>query len=155
MNRRQVLLLVASIAYVVLLSSIVPILISFFNLFEFIYDYFAELAGAGVFFVIYLMGTFFFFPFIYSTLIREKLSINIDKVNKKERNPRYYATILFLIGFPIMVWLILGNLEYYSITDNRGGLGIFILNGFLVCLITVFYFCIAPAIVLGLKKNRY
>lgn len=155
MNRRQVLLFVPSIAYVVVLSAIVPILVSYFNLFGLIYNYFAELAGDGVFFVIYLLGTVFFFPFIYSTHVREKLSINLDKAKKAKRKPRYYATILFLIGLPIMVWLILGNLGYYSITDNIGGLGVFIQNGFLVSLITLTYFCIAPAIVLGLKKNRH
>lgn len=155
MNRKQALLLVVSITFVVILSAIVPILISYFNLFGLIYNYFYELAGDGVFFVIYLLGTFLFFPFIYSTSVRGKLSINIDKAKRAKRNPRYYATILSLIGLPILVWLTLGNLGYYSIRDNSGGLGDFILNGFLVCLIFLSYYCIAPAIILGLKKNRY
>ncbi|MHA1930979.1 MAG: hypothetical protein ACW96X_00470 [Promethearchaeota archaeon] len=73
---------------------------------------------------------------------------------KKQKNPRYYASILFLIGLPIMVWLYLGFLGYYSVTEVSGGLGDFVQNGFLVCLILLFYFCICPAIVLGLKKNR-
>lgn len=55
-----------------------------------------------------------------------------------------------------MIWLILGNLVYYSITEASGdGLGVFIKNGFLVSLIVLLYYCIFPGIVLGLKKNRY
>ena len=102
------------------------------------------------------MSTFLFFPFIYSTHVKGKLSFNVDVKGKKKKNPRFYSSILFLIGLPIMIWLILGNLVYYSITEVSGdGLGVFIKNGFLVSLIVLLYFCIFPGIVLGLKKNRY
>ncbi|MHA2036504.1 MAG: hypothetical protein ACW98X_08725 [Promethearchaeota archaeon] len=133
----------------------VPIIISNFNLFRPIYDYFAQLSRQGVFFFLYLMSTFFFFPFMYSTLVKEKLSFNIDKNKKNRKNPRYYAYILFIIGLPILIWLIFGILGYYSITETIGGLGEFVQNGFLVCLVVLFYFCICPALILVMKKNRY
>lgn len=155
MNKRQFLLLIGSIVYIIILGSIIPILIIYLNLFGAIYNYFAGVAQVGVFFFLYLLSTFFFFPFIYSTLVQEKLSFNIVSSKKKQKNPRYYASILFVIGLPIMIWLILGNIGYYSITEVIGGLGDFVLNGFLVCLVVLFYFCIFPAIILSLKKNRY
>ncbi len=155
MNKKHFLLLIVAIIYVAFLGSIVPIIISYFNLFGPIYDYFARLAGQGFFFFLYLMSTFFFFPFMYSTLVKERLSFNIDKSKKRRKNPRYYAVILFLIGIPIFIWLILGVLGYYSITEVVGGLGEFVQNGFLVSLVILFYFFICPGIILSLKKNRY
>jgi hypothetical protein len=101
------------------------------------------------------MSTFIFFPFIYSTHIKEKLSFNIDRRGKRPRNPRFYSSLLFLIGLPILIWLILGFLGYYSITEVSGGLGDIVQNGFLVSIIVLFYFIIIPGIVLGVKKNRY
>jgi hypothetical protein len=155
MNKRQSILLIGSIAYVIALSSIIPILIIQLNLFGSIYDYFAGLARDGLFFLLFLISTFLFFPFIYATSIKGKLSFNVDasKKNSKSRNPRYPATILLMIGLPIIVWLILGNLGYYSVTEVSGGMGDFIQNGFLVCLIILLYFCIIPGLILGLKKR--
>ncbi|MHA2180285.1 MAG: hypothetical protein ACXAAH_02545 [Promethearchaeota archaeon] len=155
MNKRQIILLFGTIAYVVILGSIIPIVIINLNLFGAIYDYFAELANVGVFFFLWIISTFFFFPFSYSTLVKGKLSLNVDVSKKRQKNPRYYALILLIIGSPIMVWLILGYLGYYSVTLVSGGLGDFVLNGFLVCIILLLYFCIFPAIILGLKKNIY
>ncbi|MFX1455017.1 MAG: hypothetical protein ACFFDB_06540 [Promethearchaeota archaeon] len=155
MNRKSLISLIGAIAYVILLGILVPTLIEYFNLYTLIYDYFAQLSRGGVFFFAYLMSTFFFFPFIYSTLVKEKLSFNIDTSKKKQRNPRFYAKILFLIGLPILIWLIYGNIGYYSITDVSGGLGEFVVNGFLVCVFVLLYFCIFPAIILGLKKDRF
>ncbi|MHA2281590.1 MAG: hypothetical protein ACXAC5_12155 [Promethearchaeota archaeon] len=151
MNKKSLKFLIGSVIYILTLGLLIPILVSVFDLFGQIYDYFADLAYAGVFFFIYLIGTFFFFPFIYSTLVKGKLSFNIERKNKKQKNPRYYAFILFLIGLPILIWLILGNLGYYSIKEVSGGLGEFALNGFLVSLIVLLYFCICPALILGLK----
>ena len=156
MNKKQFLVLIGSLVYVIILGSIIPIIIINLNLFGSIYNFFAELANNGVFFVLWLLTTFFFFPFIYSTIVKEKLSFNVRSSKNKQKNPRYYAIILLLIGLHIMIWLIFGNLVYYSITEVSGdGLGVFIKNGFLVCLIVLLYFCIFPGIVLGLKKNRY
>ena len=154
MNKRQIILLIVGIAYVIILGSIVPILIINLNLYGQIYNFFAGLARDGFFFLIYLMSTFLFFPFIYATHVKEKLSFNVDSKRKKKKNPRFYSSILFLIGLPIMIWLILGYLGYYSITEVSGGLGDIVLNGFLVSLIVLLYIIIFPAIVLGLKKNR-
>jgi hypothetical protein len=155
MNKKQLILLIGSIIYISILGFLVPILIITFDLYGKIYDFFADLARVGVFFFLFLMTTFFFFPFIYSTLVKEKLSFNIERGRKKQKNPRFYAFILFLIGAPILIWLILGNLGYYSFTEVSGGLGDFVLNGFLVSLVVVLYFCIFPGIILGLKKNRF
>jgi len=155
MNKRQLLLLIGGIAYVIIFGSIVPILIINLNLYGLIYNFFAGLARDGFFFLVYLISTFIFFPFIFATFEKGKLSFNIEDKKKKERNPRFYSYLLLLIGLPIMIWLILGFLGYYSITEVSGGLGDFVLNGFLVSLIVLFYFCILPAIVLGLKKNRF
>ncbi len=154
-NKKQLKLLLGSFIYILILGFLIPYLISSFGFFDEIYNYFSRLAQIGVFFFLYLMGTFFFFPFMYSTLVKEKLSFNIVNSKKQKKNPRYYASILFLIGLPIMIWLILGNLGYYSITEVSGGLGDFVRNGFLVSLFVLLYFCIFPAITLGLKKNRY
>jgi len=155
MNKKQLKLLIGSVIFISTLGALIPILITSFDLYGGIYDYFAGLAHVGVFFFIYLISTFFFFPFIYSTLVKEKLSFNIVNSKKKQKNPRYYAHILFIIGLPILSWLILGNLGYYSITEVSGGLGDFVLNGFLVSLIVLLYFCIFPAIALALKKNKF
>lgn len=155
MNKRQLLLLIGGIAYVIILGSIVPILIINLNLYGLIYNFFAGLARDGFFFLVYLISTFIFFPFIFATFEKGKLSFNVEDKKKKQKNPRFYSSLLFLIGLPIMIWLILGFLGYYSITEVSGGLGDFILNGFLVSLIVLFYFVILPAIVLGLKKNRF
>jgi len=155
MNKRQIILLIVGIAYVIILGSIVPVIIINLNLYGQIYNFFAGLARDGLFFFLYLISTFFFFPFIYSTHVKGKLSFNVDVKGKKKKNPRFYSSILFLIGLPIMIWLILGNFGYYSITEVSGGLGDFILNGFLVSLIVLSYIIIIPAIVLGLKKNRF
>ncbi|MFW9825874.1 MAG: hypothetical protein ACFFE4_23245 [Candidatus Thorarchaeota archaeon] len=155
MNKKSVILLIVAIVYVILVGILVPTLIEYFNLFPTMYSYFFQLSRVGVFFFTYLMSTFFFFPFIYSTLVKEKLSFNIDTSKKKQKNPRYYAKILFLIGLPILIWLIYWNIGYYSITDVSGGLGEFVVNGFLVCIFVLLYFCIFPAIILALKKNRY
>ena len=154
MNKRQIILLIVGIAYVIILGSIVPVIIINLNLYGQIYNFFAGLAQDGFFFLIFLFSTFLFFPFIYSTHVKGKLSFNVDVKGKKKKNPRFYSSILFLIGLPIMIWLILGTLGYYSITEPSGGLGDFILNGFLVSLIVLFYIIIIPGIVLGLKKNR-
>ncbi|MHA1988068.1 MAG: hypothetical protein ACW98D_15645 [Promethearchaeota archaeon] len=155
MNKRQIILLIVGIAYVIILGSIVPIMIINLNLFGQIYNIFAGLAQDGFFFLIFLVSTFLFFPFIYSTHVKGKLSFNVDFKGKVKRNPRFYSSILFLIGLPIMIWLIFGILGFYSVTEVSGGLGHFILNGFLVSLIVLFYIVIIPAIVLGLKKNRF
>jgi len=156
MNKKQFLVLIGSLVYVIILGSIIPIIIINLNLFLSIYNFFAELARDGVFFVLWMVSTFFFFPFIYSTLVKEKLSFNVRSSKTKQKNPRYYAHILLLIGLPIMIWLILGNLGFYSITKvSGGGLTIFIKNGFFVSLLILFDFCIFPGIVLGLKKNKY
>jgi len=155
MNKRQLILLIVGIVYVIILGSIVPILIINLNLFGPIYIFFDRLARDGFFFLIFLMSTFIFYPFIYATHVKEKLSFNVDSKGKKHRNPRFYSSFLFLIGLPFMIWLILGILGYYSITEVSGGLGDLVLNGFLVSLIVILYFFIFPAIVLGLKKNRF
>jgi hypothetical protein len=84
MNKRQILLFFGGISYVIILGSVIPILIINLNLFGSIYDYFAVLARDGLFFLLYLISTFFFFPFIYSTLVKGKLSFNVD-VNKKKK----------------------------------------------------------------------
>lgn len=155
MIKKQFKLLIGSIIYISTLGFLIPFLISKFDLFGEIYDFFGRLASAGFFFFLFLMSTFFFFPFIYATMVKEKLSFNIERSKKKQKNPRFYASILIVIGLPIMIWLILGNLGYYSITEVSGGLGNFIHNGFLVSFIVLQYFCILPAIILGLKKNRF
>lgn len=155
MNKRQIILLIVGIAYVIILGSIVPVIIINLNLYGQIYNFFAGLAQDGLFFFLFLISTFLFFPFIYSTHVKGKLSFNVDVKGKKKKNPRFYSSILFLIGLPIMIWLIHGILGYYSITEVSGGLGDLVLNGFLVSLIVILYFLIFPAIVLGLKKNRF
>ncbi|MFX0027938.1 MAG: hypothetical protein ACFE8B_01910 [Candidatus Hermodarchaeota archaeon] len=118
------------------------------------YDIFESAANAGVFFICYIMANLLFFPFIYSTVLQEKPSHNIKLSNKKLRQPRSYAYILFVISTPLVIWLIIGNIVYYSITEFGGGLGEFARNGFLTLCLLLFFFCIFPAIILSLKKNK-
>ncbi|KKK41977.1 hypothetical protein LCGC14_0827760 [marine sediment metagenome] len=143
--------------YFSIIGIIVPFLVIEFRFYLSVYTLFEEWASRGFFFSIYLISTFFFFPFIYSTLVKERLSfnINIKKRDKKRMNPRQFGIILFVIGIPLMIWFLLGLVGYYSITEVNGGLGQLVQNGFLVLLIVLMYFCIFPAIILSLKKNKF
>ena len=134
-----------------------PFLVIEFRFYISVYPLFDDMASRGFFFSSYLISTFFFFPFIYSTLVKESLSfnINIQKRNKKRMNPRQLGIILFVIGIPLMIWFLFGLVGYYSITEINGGLGQLVQNGFLVLLIILMYFCIFPAIILSLKKNKF
>jgi hypothetical protein len=151
MNKKNIFLLIIAATYICTLGFLVPYIIIIFNLP--LYDFIEDLSAMGVLFFLCLISTFVFVPFIYSTLVKERLSFNINKANKNGKSPRYYARILFLIGIPVMIWLIIGNLRFYSTTVFVGGMALFVHNGFLVLVILIMYFCIIPAIVLGLKKN--
>ncbi|MBY8991433.1 MAG: hypothetical protein KGD58_11820 [Candidatus Lokiarchaeota archaeon] len=112
------------------------------------------MSDAGSFFLIYIVSTILFFPFIYSTLVKEKLSLSVRNINKRGKNPRYYAIVLYIIGIPIMFWLIVGLMGYYKMYDHTPGLGELANNGFLVLLLILMYFCIIPALLLSAKKNK-
>lgn len=141
--------------YFCITGLILPFLVIEFRFYISVYLLFEEMALNGVFFFLYVISTFIFFPFIYSTLIKEKLSFNIKKQDKQRMNPRQTGIILFVIGVPLMIWCLFGLVGYYSITEVTNGLGIFVQNGFLVLLILLMYFCIFPAIILSLKKKKF
>jgi len=153
-NKKKTILVISAIFYISIMGFVLPFMLIVLDLYHTVYDLNEEIASVGVFFFLYLMGTFFFFPFIYSTLIEEKLSISIRNKRKNAKNPRYYASILFIIGIPIMIWLIIGTIGHYSISEFSGGLGELVFNGFLVMLIMLMYFCIIPALILSLKKGK-
>lgn len=153
MNKKIVILLIGATTYICVLGFLVPFIFIILNLNIPMYASFEKLASMGFFFFLYLIATMIFFPFIYSTLVQERLSFSINKTNKNGKSPRYYSRILFMIGIPIMIWLILGNLGYYSTTEFVGGLALLIHNGFIVLIIILMYFCIIPAIVLSFKKS--
>jgi len=153
-NKKKSILVISAIFYVSIIGFILPYMLIVLDLYYSVYDLNEKMASVGVFFFFYLMGTFLFFPFIYSTLIEEKLSLSIRNHRKEAKNPRYYAYILFIIGIPIMIWLIIGIRGYYSMSEFSGGLGELVHNGFLVMLIMLMYFCIIPALILSLKRNK-
>lgn len=140
--------------YFSIIGFVIPFIVIKFGFYLSIYALFEDLSTNGTFFVIYLSSTFFFFPFIYSTLVKERLSLNIRDQNKKRKNPRQLALILFVFGIPLMIWCIFGLVGHYSMTEFPGGIGQFIQNGFLVLLIVLMDFCIIPGIILSLKKNK-
>jgi hypothetical protein len=152
--KKKVISIIVTVIYFFFMGIILPYLLIFFDLSQAIYDWNDEMGLKGVFFFFFLMSGFFFFPFIYSTLMEEKLSLSIKKSKNEVKNPRYYSTVLFIIGIPIMIWLIIGMVGYYSVSEFSGGLGEFVFNGFLVMLVMLIYFCIIPAIILSLKKGR-
>ena len=133
----------------------IPFIIIKFRFYYSMYALFEDLGTTGIFFAIYLISTFFFFPFIYSTLIKERLSLNIRNEDKKRKNPQQLAVILFIIGIPLLIWFLFGLVGHYSITEFHGGMGQLVQNGFLVLIIILMYFCIIPGIVLSLKKNKF
>ena len=153
-NRKKVNLVIFAILYVSIIGIIVPFMLIALDLYHSVYDFNEKMGFKGVFFFIYLIGTFFFFPFIYSTLKEEKLSFSIGRSRKKAKNPRYYGLILLIIGIPIMIWLIIGMAKYYSISEFSGGLGELVFDGFLVMLIMLMYFCIFPAFILSFKTGK-
>lgn len=154
LNKKHVILLICIVLYISLTVFILPIIFIRFDLNSSIYNYFEELSDAGFFFLIYLVSTILFFPFIFSTLVKERLSLSVRNVDKRGKNPRYYATILFIIGIPILFWLIVGYIGYIKMYDHTPGLGELANNGFLVLLFVLMYFCIIPALVLSAKKNK-
>ena len=154
LSKKKIILLIFSIFYISLVGFILPLVFISFDLNQSIYSYFEEVSDAGSFFLIYIVSTICFFPFIYSTLVKEKLSLSVRNINKRRKNPRYYAMILFIIGIPIMFWLIVGLMGYYTMYDHTPGLGELANNGFLVLLFVLMYFCIIPALLLSAKKNK-
>jgi hypothetical protein len=153
-DKKKGILVIIAIFYIFIISFLIPYMLFVFDLHRSIYDFNENMASRGVFFFLYIVSTIIFFPFIYSTLTKQKLSLNIRNTKKKAKNPRYYASILFIIGIPIMIWLIIGMFGYYSMSEFKGGLGEFAYNGFLVILFMLLYFCIIPALVLCLKKGK-
>jgi len=154
LSKKKIILLIFSIFYISLVGFILPLVFISFDLNQSIYSYFEEVSDAGSFFLIYIVSTICFFPFIYSTLVKEKLSLSVRNINKRGKNPRYYAMILYIIGIPIMFWLIVGLMGYYKMYDHTPGLGELANNGFLVLLLVLMYFCIIPALLLSAKKNK-
>jgi len=153
-NKKKAILGISAIFYVSIMSFLVPYMLIAFDQYNQVYDIHEDLASAGVFFFLYIMGTFFFFPFIFSTITKEKLSLSTRNSRKEAKNPRYYASILFIIGIPIMIWLIIGFVGYYSLSEFNGGLGELVQNGFITLLIILMYFCIIPALLLAFKKSK-
>lgn len=153
-NKKKVILVISAIFYVSIIGFVLPYMLIVLDLYHSVYDSIEKMASVGVFFFSYLIGTFTFFPFIYSTITKEKLSLSLRNTRKKAKNPRYYASILFIIGIPVMIWLTVGTVGYYSISEFSYGLGELVLNGFLVMLIIFMYFCIIPALVLSFKKSK-
>lgn len=153
-NKKKAILVISAIFYVSIIGFVLPYMLIVLDLYHSVYDLNEKMASGGVFFFFWLIGTFFFFPFIYSTITKEKLSMSLRNQRKNAKNPRYYASILFIIGIPIMIWLIIGTIWYYSISEFSYGLGELVLNGFLVMLIMLMYFCIIPASILSFKKSK-
>ncbi|MFX1292424.1 MAG: hypothetical protein ACFFAG_15885 [Promethearchaeota archaeon] len=153
-DKKKGILVISAIFYIFSVGFLIPYMLIVFDLSHLVYDLNEDLADDGVFFFLYIISTFVFLPFIYSTLIKKKLSFNIRDTRRKGKNPKYYASILFIIGIPIMIWLIIGIFRYYSMSEFKGGLGEFAFNGFLVILIMLMYFCIIPALVLSFKKGK-
>jgi hypothetical protein len=154
MRHKKLLLIgIFGILSISLIGIIIPLAVINLNLQNVIYAQFLRWSSVGVFFFLYIIGTLFFFPFIYSTLTKAKLSLSVRNIKKKGGNPRFTSAILFLFGLPVIFWLIMGNIGYYAIYGFSGGLGELAVNGFLVCIILVMYFCIIPALILGLKKK--
>ncbi|KKM08277.1 hypothetical protein LCGC14_1725480 [marine sediment metagenome] len=147
--------IVPLLIYFSITGFVIPFIVIKFGFYYGMYALFEDLGTTGLFFAIYLVSTFFFFPFIYSTLIKERLSLNIRNQDKKRKNPRQLAVILFIIGIPLMIWFLFGLVGHYSITEFQGGMGQLVQNGFLVLIIILIYFCIIPGIVLSLKKNKF
>jgi len=153
-NIKKAILVISAIFYVSIIGFVLPYMIIVLDLYHSVYDSIEDMASVGIFFFSYLISTFIFFPFIYSTITKEKLSLSLRNQGKKAKNPRYYASILFIIGIPIMIWLIIGACGYYSISEFSYGLGELVLNGFLVMSIMLMYFCIIPALILSLKRGK-
>ena len=155
MIKRVFRFIVPILIYFSIAGFAVPFIVIKFGFYDSVYALLEELASKGFFFFLYLMSNFFFFPFIYSTLIKGRLSFNISKQSKKRKNQRRIALILFVFGIPLIIWCLFGLVGYYSITEFSGGMGQLVHNGFLVLIIILMYFCLFPAIILGLKKNRF
>lgn len=153
MQNKKKAILISGVSYVSIVGFVIPYMLIVLDLYNSVNDWVDDMANNGVFFFFYLIGTFFFFPLVYSTLVEEKLSVSIKK-RKKAKNPRYSASILFIIGIPIMILLIIGTVGYYSTSEFSGGLGELVFNGYLVMLIMLMYFCIIPALILSLKKGK-
>jgi len=154
LDKKNVILMIFITAYISFMGLILPLLFIRFDLSQSVYSFFEDLKRDGLFFLLYIISTILFFPFIYSTLVKEKLSLSIRRVNKKGKNPRYYSILLFVIGIPIMCWLIAGCIGYNKIYGHTPGLGELVNNGFLVLLLVLLYFCLIPAFLLAAKKGK-
>ena len=106
-NRKKLGLMSIGILYIFVMGFIFPYLIINHRIHHNIYNYFSDVASEGIFFLLFVVSTIFFFPFIYSTITKEKLSLSVRNIKKKGRNPRNSAIILLVIGGPIMVWFAL------------------------------------------------
>jgi hypothetical protein len=62
---------------------------------------------------------------------------------------------MFVLGIPLVLLSILGNVGYYSIAEFHGGLGELAYNGFLVLFFILLYFFIFPALVLTTRKVNF
>ncbi|MHA2401170.1 MAG: hypothetical protein ACXADU_20090 [Promethearchaeota archaeon] len=154
MNKKNIIFLVVSIVYITIVAVLLPIIIIQFDLYKLIYDFFADIASVGTFFLLFLVSTIFFYPFIYSTLVKGGFSLNIRDSKKKRKNPRSLGLKLFVVGIPLIILVVLGIIGYYSIGDFHGGLGELVYNGFLIILVILLYFCIFPAFILSAQKNK-
>ena len=153
LNKKKTIFLVLSIVYLTIVGVFLPIILVLFDLYKLIFEIFADMASIGVFFFLFLLSTIFFFPFIYSTLVKERLSFNIRDSKKEAKNPRFLGLILFVIGIPLLVLILIGIVAYYSLGEFQGGFGELANNGFLVLLIMDLYFGIFPAFILSFKKK--
>ncbi|MHA1914636.1 MAG: hypothetical protein ACW986_11160 [Promethearchaeota archaeon] len=150
--KKKISFLVGSIVYITMILVFFPIIIVLFDLYKSIYDIFADMASVGFFFLLFLVSTIFFFPFIYSTIVKGGLSLNIRAEKKGKKNPRFLGLTMFVIGIPLIILTIFGIAGYYSIGEFRGGLGELVYNGFLITFIVLLYFCIFPAFILSTRK---
>lgn len=153
-TKKNTFLLIIAICYLSIIGIVLPYMIITLNWNSILQDLFRRLAKGGVFFTLYLFATLLFFPITYTTLLQEKQSHDTKNKKNKVRKPPFYAYILFVISIPIMLWLVVGIIGYYSVTDYTGGMDEFARNGFLTLFLVLLYYCIIPAIILSLKRGK-
>ncbi|MFX1478692.1 MAG: hypothetical protein ACFFCI_11240 [Promethearchaeota archaeon] len=112
---------------------------------------FEDLSPQGIFFFLYLISIIFFVPYLFSITATEKWWLGRYRIGKKFRTNRTLGYILLIIGVPILTWLIIAVIRYYSITDFVGGLGEFVYNGFLVLSLMCVLFFIIPGLILSFR----
>lgn len=150
--KKHLTLLIFALLFIGIVGILIPILLIYTGLYRSIYITFEDLAPEGIFFFLYMISIIIFLPYLLSISATEKWWLGKKRSSRKFRRNRTLGYILLIIGVPVLTWLIIAAIRYYSITEFIGGLGEFVYNGFLVLSFMCVLFLVIPGLLLSLRR---